>query len=409
VKTIRIGINPSNPVLIYIVLWSAVLWLTSLRLTINLIELKPATIVLVLSNIISLIVIYALVSAFFSRTRLGAQVFNQPDLLKRLRVFVNWLLILWFLGSIVEIVAAGGVPIVWLFTGSGKSYADFGISTFHGLLTSFYMLSVTATFLDYHFRKDRKSLFKIVALLFWPIVLINRGALVWTIAQVVGLYLMLNRTRLRTIVKALILITLVALVFGWVGDLRLGANRDYISNQIDPNSSELFKNLPSGFHWAYIYVTAPINNVNGAIENLNPSYSFYYSTVNLFPTVIRTILYDPSTKYPFAFVNEAFNTSTFYANFLSDFGIPGAIALVCVLQFLTVLCHQYARRGHVGALLAYAVLFQAMTLSVFADTFTSWVTLAQVFLALTFEWNYRRRLKHMQARRDSASRFHANA
>lgn len=395
-KTLRITINLSNPLLIYTILWATVLWLTSLRLTVSLLELKPATVVLVFSNIISFIVIYLLVSAFFPRIRFDAQVFNQPDMLKRLRVFVDRLLILWFLGSIVEIIAAGGVPIVWLFTGNAKTYVNFGISTFHGLLTAFYMLSVTATCLDYNFRKKRKTLIKIIALLLWNIILINRGALIWTVAQILGLYLMLNRVRFRTIIRVVIFATLLVLLFGWVGDMRLGVNRDFITNQIDSDGSEWFKSLPSGFHWVYIYVTAPINNVNGAIGNLSPSYSLYYSTVSLFPTVIRNIVFDPNTKYPLVLVNPAFNTATYYANFLSDFGVPGAIVLVCLLQVLIVLCFQHARRGKVGALLAYAVLFQATILSVFADTFTSWVCLAQILLAFSFEWNYRRHLKHRQ-------------
>jgi hypothetical protein len=43
-----------------------------------------------------------------------------------------------------------------------------------------------------------------------------------------------------------------------------------------------------------------------------------------------------------------------------------------------------ARRRRIWAILAFAAVFQGLALSIFADTFTSLVTLAQIVLALCF-------------------------
>jgi oligosaccharide repeat unit polymerase len=192
------------------------------------------------------------------------------------------------------------------------------------------------------------------------------------------------------------------LLFGQVGDWRAGAGKEALREITSDRGRFLADDLPPGFLWVYLYVTSPINNVVGGIDQIQPRYRPYYSTASLLPTVIRERIYvDTENRYALGLVNEAFNASTWYVNFLADFGVRGTIVIVCLLQVLMSYFHLQARRGLAWGVLAYGALFQALALSIFSDTFTSLVTIAQVVIVLGYRRSLAAQLGGLAGQRDA--------
>lgn len=381
------GLDLSNPLLIFAVSWAVVLWLVSLQLTTQLHALNARTFLLVGATIVTCAALYLPLSALFPRGDTATARLADESVLDRLDRLVRQLLLLWSVGTVLEIAVAGGVPLLWIAQGrTDVDYRDFGVPTFHGLMMALFFFCVTALYLAYLVRGGRRTLAVLLALLTWPVIMVNRGALMWEVLQVAGVYFLLRPVRLGGLLKVAAAAFVVLVVFGYVGYIRAGASSKAIEYILSDKGKAVFGVLPSGFVWIYVYATAPINNIIAVISDFTPSYSFYYSTSTIFPTVLRQVLFDfGDQKYALGLINEAFNTSTFYINFLADWGVVGAIMCVAAFQALAIYFYLSARRGRVWAILSYTLFFRAIVLSVFADSFTTLVTVAQVVLALYFK------------------------
>jgi len=379
--------DPANPLFVYAGLWTFILFLASMQLTNQLLPLNVSTVLVVLANIATAFLLYAVVTGRRRRRRFTGALHDDPRALPVLRWLVRRMTAAWVAGTAIEIVVAGGLPIVWVLMGrTDKDYRNFGLPTFHGLMIATYLFILTSTFLDYCMTRRRVLLFRVVLLLLWPLLLVNRGAAVWALLELAAVYLLTHRVSGRLVARIAAVALTAVIAFGLLGDLRAGANRALIRGIVRPEFRWVADYLPTGFVWVYLYVTAPINNVVAGIDSLKPNYVLYYSVANLVPTVIRDRIF--TRTYPLSLVNEAFNTSTWYASFLSDLGIAPAILIVALLQWIAIVYYVRARQREAPAILAYAALFQGLALSIFADTFTSLVTLAQ----LGFAWYYRRAL-----------------
>lgn len=380
----------TSPPAVFTVLWVTVIGLAGLQLTKQLLPINEATLNLIAANVVSFWAIYGVMAYAMRR---------QPDVMTAraggldfpcLRRYVARLTQLWAAGSVIEIIVAGGLPIQWLLAGdTSRDYRDFGVPSLHGLLTAVYLFILTATFLDYCFNRRPRDRWITLALLVWPLLQINRGALIWSLLEMLGIFMLVRRITPLRIAQVGAALLAGVLLFGQVGDWRAGAGKEALREITSDRGRFLAEDLPPGFLWVYLYVTSPINNVVGGIDRIQPRYRPYYSTASLLPTVIRERIYvDTENRYALGLVNEAFNASTWYVNFLADFGVRGTIVIVCLLQALMSYFYLQARRGLAWGVLAYGALFQALALSIFSDTFTSLVTIAQVVIVL----GYRRSL-----------------
>lgn len=388
-KKRHISLDLSNPCLVYGIIWIAALWLVNLQFVSFFIKPNEKTIILVVSNIISFVLVYFILSINFPKIKkMELQAIIRHDILDKLWVFTKKLLFIWILGSIVEILVSGGLPIYWALTNASKGYADFGIPTFHGLMNALHMFCTMSVFLDYCLRKNKRKLLLVMGLLIWPVIGMSRGALVWPLLEIFGIYLLLNKVSIANILKIITTLVLFIVLFGYIGDYRQGIDiYDYESSIITKVASEeginYFKYLPSGVFWFYLYGVSGINNVIGVINNLEPTYSIYPILGTLLPSIIRDNISGPSVS-SWELVSQAFTASTYYSGLLVGSGIMGAILIVIILQFIIVYFYINARRGSVWAILCYGILFQSLVLSIFWDTFFSLVTIAQILLALYF-------------------------
>ena len=376
----------ANPALVFTVLWGLVLGLTHIRLTSQLTDLNSSTLWLVGANVCTIWVIF-FISLALMRKPVSLWDARAGGLdLPVLRNLVQTLLKVWVVGTIIEIILSGGVPLVWMITGHPtKDYRDFGIPSVHGFLTAIYLFCLTGLLLLYLIEAVKKDLLIALALLSWSVILIHRGAFIWALLELLAVFILVRRISLKRMVHVGALMIAGMLLFGIVGDLRAGAGKAVIREIATERGRILVETLPSGFLWVYIYITSPVNNINAGVERLVPLNKPYFSTMNLLPTVIRERVWaGVENRYALTLVNEAFNTSTWYVNFLADFGVRGAIVIVAALQCIIIYFYRQARRGYAWAILAYAAVFQALALSIFSDTFTSLVTIAQIGLAVSY-------------------------
>jgi len=385
----------ANPAFIYAASWLTILALFQWHLTIILQPMSAAALTLVLSSVAAAVgmglIVYLLLPA---PPRLDPE--RLADGLQLLYRWRQWALIAWALGTFVEIVQARGLPVVWLLLGDHtKDYRNFGIFSVHGFLMALFFFSSAATAVEVFLHGRWKRAWWLLAMLGWQLLLINRGGLMWQVLQTLGVFLICRPIRLRQGLASLAAALVFILVFGIVGDARGGA-MVWMQDLVQPNQRWLVSLLPSGFLWVYIYATTPLNNVVGGLGTFEPVGFFFFSVQALLPTVLRDLVFNrPDLKFPLGLVNPAFNTSTWFVGWLADFGVPGAVAGTSVLLLISILFFRSARAWRPWAIVGYAACFQGVVLSAFADTFTSLVTLFQLFLAamlgLASFWTARQR------------------
>ncbi len=384
-----VRLNLANPAFIYTAAWLLALGLAALQITTNLEPIKASTAFLIFSNIASFWLLSFLLTGI---TRPGGSTTPleiSPVVMERLMRLVKKLLVIWLIGVSITIFYQEGLPLLWAFDEYSLSYADFGIPTFHGLLNSIYMFSMTSLFLNYLVCRNRKSLYLALLLLTWVVLAFARSVLLGVICQSVGIYLLLNGISLKAFVKLLIVAVLVVILFGVIGDYR--GTLHQMDTMINEPYYDTLKSYPSGFLWFYVYLTSPLSNLDANIDVVQPNYTPYYSIANLLPSVIREIVYPSDFIRPddFTLVVEGLNVSTWYAGYISDFGVGISIGIIAIIQIVVLIFYLYAKRNSVWAIIGYSVFFQCLVFSVFYNLLSSQVYIFQLVIALYFGWSVR--------------------
>jgi oligosaccharide repeat unit polymerase len=285
---------------------------------------------------------------------------NTASLNKYIRGFA----LIWTLGSALEIVFSGGLPIVWAFTGSAKDYTNFGIPSVHGLMNGIYFFLTGGTALIHFIDRTKQSKWMLILLLVWPVLMLGRGILLTALVQIMVIYLFVNGFTAKGVMKLIFFVVLTSIGFGVIGDIR-GAENPFqylISEQYRP----IFELLPTGFLWVYIYITSPLSNYAFNADTLIPTGNFGYSSVNLFPSLLRPEALDRADN--FEFVDSALNVSTIFASSHSDFGYVGD-ALLLLLLMVWIFYWYYKLRSNSLYILPYAMVCTVAIFSIFYNLF----------------------------------------
>ena len=99
-----------------------------------------------------------------------------------------------------------------------------------------------------------------------------------------------------------------------------------------------------------------------------PTYSPIFSFAKLLPSVVYNLLGMKIQADSFELVSQNLNTSTAYAGFYSDFGFLGVIPIIFI-QILANYHYNKSKKINIKSLLCYMVLYQAIVLTCFTDTF----------------------------------------
>jgi len=375
----------SRPDLVFGTLWGLVLSLNAAIPISFTVDSDPTVQHMVIFNIASFFVIYQVVKFLAPRKQPGTRVDAvQPGTWDAtvLSRYLKLLLLFW--GSVywVSIVYSGGLPFLWVLRGSDKSYGDFGVPTFTGLLNMVRAFVLSGYVLLYLQTKRRRYLLVPLFLVFTAMLEISRGAILVLISQALGIVMLRRNVSLRMLVRLLVMGVVVVTAFGVIGDFR--------GTPVDEESlageQEWMGNAPPGVLVGFAYLVSPLNNLYYGAESLKPSYTPYFTTATLLPTIIRSVLFPDIGQgvYPIDIKNEAFNATTFYSPLASDFGWYGAGAVACLLQFICSYVHVRAKRGSLYFTLIYPPLYMSVVLSVFYMYFFSLVTVCYPLLAAIF-------------------------
>jgi oligosaccharide repeat unit polymerase len=379
----------ANPAIMWSMSWGGALFLMSFQLTLNLQEVSNTFLMLVVFNILTALFIGSIQKFATSKNSKKIYLSSEKNAINRLfrKVFFFWIF-----GSFIDVIYSGGIPMLWVVIGSTKDYTDFGISSFHGVVNSCYLLSITILSLKIFCLKEIRYKKWLYVMLCWSIVIFARGIFLSALVQALVVYLLFASIDWRKIGRFLLISVVLILCFGIVGNFRSVDNP--LSYLIGEGASGAFFNItPSGFLWVYVYITSGLNNISYNIDTLQPTYTFYYSVLNLIPSFIRNDIdgYVANSSLV-ELVDPMLNTSTFYSGYLSDFGVLGAGLAAIFLQILSSFFYAKAKKGSLFAVLCYAIFFECVFFSVFYDLLLLLPYLIQIIITggLYFVFNLKK-------------------
>lgn len=282
----------------------------------------------------------------------------------------HFLLGLWTAISLLEIALAGGLPIVWLATGSGRTYEDFGIPTVHGFANAMWLfLAFTHCLRVFDRDRSRRDVVLAVALLAWPVLVVSRALFTILLLQIVFFYLITTRRAMRSVVaRLMVLAVLFAVAFGYAGDVR--APEFSIVEALGFDAEEI---RFAALLWIYSYVVSPVATLALNWQSSIPSFGLLPSNTlaNLLPSVVRSALgMDTGFEgYLGSLAHDAFNVSTAFLAPYLDWGAGGMLGMA----FLIGLAGHLVWRATLRSALKLPLLcaFDAfVALTIFTNQFT---------------------------------------
>jgi len=289
---------------------------------------------------------------------------------------------IWCVVTVVEIIYSRGIPIVWLFIGSSKTYMDFGIPTVHGFMNSLLQAICLVRFgMGLRFRRKKDFLYAAWAV-FWSMMVVTRQLMMVFLIEAVVVYCTYRLIRVKRVIGALLSVPCLVYVFGVVGDLRTGAEQ---FRALAQPTSAYPDWLPSGVLWFYMYLSTPINNLIFTFHTTQPLYDWRFPNTlsELLPTVLRTMLFSANTLAASNgdLITQAFNVSTAFAGPFEDFGRIGVLLSSFMMSVLGGL---YWRKHTFRDRLCYAVLCQCLVLTVFFNHFVMLPVITQLIWIYIF-------------------------
>ncbi|MGC1373943.1 MAG: O-antigen polymerase [Candidatus Sulfotelmatobacter sp.] len=391
-----------HPLTLFVGVWSLVVFLYSLHLSELLVYSTANVLDITLWIVVPYVISVLAVEAFYLLVPpRGLDTSNRqpinPDAIDR--KLLHWF-IFWIFCTVLEIIASGGLPIVWLFQGSSKTYFDFGIPSVHGLLNSMLLAIGIGQFGLFALDGKKRHLWIPAWIFLWSILAITRNMMIVLLLECTLVWGLVRGVRKRFLLQTVAGVMALVLLIGYLGDFRNGA--DTFRRTAEP-SVDYPDWLPSGVLWVYIYLATPVANLVNTATNVTPKYDLLFPNTGalLFPTVLRKFLYGDSastTAQSGELVVEALNASTAFVGPYQDFGHLGVVAFS--ILFGLIAAYSWKQRTFGGALI-YAVLGQCVILSVFFNHLFDLPIISQtVWLLFFFRGAERRKIRY--AARDAA-------
>lgn len=244
----------------------------------------------------------------------------------------NAILAVWAAISIGEIALAGGLPILWLVSGSGQTYEDFGIPTIHGFANAMWLfLSFTQCLRIFDSARTKKDFMLATVLLAWPVLVVSRALFTILLLQIVFFYLITTTRRMSFVTaRMVVLAALFALAFGYAGDVR--APEFSIIEALGFDADEI---RFAALLWIYSYVVSPVATLALNWQNSIPTFELLPSNTlaNLLPSAVRSALgMDTGFEgYLGLLAHDAFNVSTAFLAPYLDWGAAGMFGMASMI------------------------------------------------------------------------------
>lgn len=371
----------ARPDFIFGIVWAITFFLNTIIHSIYTVPFNSKVAALIGTNIFSFIFLYYFLKKCYGIKDAVETTYLKPNELNKLKKIALWLGFFWLVGFIVNVIFSQGVPIYWRYIGDPKTYVNFGVPTFSGLLNTI-RLFVSVSLTVYLFHKfSFKILFILLLLIVSCLAEMSRGNFTFLLLAVTGVIFLYTQINLKRLAFVVLGMFLFLALFGYVGSLR--EKTGDISSIIENKS--FAKSMPATFVWGYAYLTSPLNNLNYGAEWVQPNFKPVNTLVTLVPTVAREALFGP-VDYPIYFVDASLNATTFYSPLVADFGFGFACLIVVVMQFVIVTVYLKAKQGHTRAVLAYPILYSCLILCIFYMYFFTLVVFLYLFLAAMFSF-----------------------
>jgi oligosaccharide repeat unit polymerase len=398
--------NLSRPAIIYAVVWLTVFALFLFSVLNDGIEVKIQTVLLILGSTLSFFVIEKLFklngTIKINGKKLCKQIQNQQENVY-LRQIKALIFKIWSMGVVATIGVQGGFPLLWKMIGDSRGYADFGLPTINGGLVALYIVLTLLTFRQYLVTQEVRPLLQTLMLFLYCIAIMNRGLMVLIACNLAALYLLYRQVARKHVWQIIAIGIVIVYLLNFLAENRNAASKEDIRSYLENVSENIYEesilgDLNRGGTWLSLYSTAPLVNLNYNIDRIEPTYVPDYVLRALFPSVVRDYIFQNSQKeyemrYSLEMVNKAFNTFTFFANYLRDFGLWGCVGISLLVQLVANRFYKMAIRGDEGSKIAYCGIYAAVVLSPFTDFFGTLIIPTQIYIGVAITRGLSKRLK----------------
>ena len=354
-----------EPIIYFATAWFLVVILYTLRLS----DLLSHNTGMAWITLIGLVFFFSLgycSSFFFNRKLLLINSFSSDFNFSSIEKAVVRLFVFWLFFIIVEIIYSGGIPIIWLLMGKSKGYGDFGIPSLHGFMNALQLSLTIVSFSIYLNGKKKFFLRLTIFFLIWSMMMITRQVVIVAAIEIFFIYVIHERNRVKILKKLFTWTFFGILLFGFIGDIRTGADKFVWLAQPSKNWPEW---IPSGFLWVYIYLVTPLNNLLYNFSFEIKEYDFLFSNTNslLFPSFIRSVIFGNETYLKSGLlVTQAFNVSSSFASPYIDAGFYGVALFTLFIGFCSGFFWWNKGRSRI---FYRAIIFQMLVLSIFYNHF----------------------------------------
>jgi hypothetical protein len=179
-----------------------------------------------------------------------------------------------------EVIANGGIPLYLLTSNADFSYLDFGIPTVHVAFVGFCDFYAVYWFDLYISGRGRSFLALSLAATSTSLLIVSRGAFIITLMALVIVYVQRRGFNRKLLVSFVACVGATLWGFAFVGDLRThGATGESIILTLGEASDSFLESaVPTTLFWPYLYVSAPLANlqlnVSGRVANDSPALYF---------------------------------------------------------------------------------------------------------------------------------------
>lgn len=314
-----------NPLVIFNFIWVLTLFLYEFKLSEIQRDLSSRTIVVFWICVLSYNVSFWIHTVTKRKKVIGIVVKRHLGVDTKIKICKYIVILLFF----TEILYSGGLPIIWLITGSNKIYFDYGIPSLHGAWCGLVICLGAYSLLK---KTNDKWIYIIMGIL-----IISRQ-LVMSIVIEGLIYAVFDRNFLsynpesRKVPKwVFIVIGFVSIaLFTIVGNFRSGNDVMNIVFQ----AKDAYKNLPVSFKWIYSYMTFSLSNFDNLVNMSKGAVNNGASMLSdMLPTVLLNIFNINIKENPYYLISPNYTVSTYLPSIYLDFGLVGILVFNSLMAF----------------------------------------------------------------------------